>query len=404
MNRQEFIKSGLTLGLGMPFLSLLLNSCSKEDELQLNDQDFITDFSGKVIIIGAGAAGLSAGYLLNRYGVDFQIIEASDSYGGRVKRDDSLADFSIDLGAEWIHDEPSVLAEILNDPSLDADIGFIKYNPQSYNLWHNGKLNKMNFARNFYSEYKFKKTSWYGFFEKYMVPHIEDRILLNCPVKKVEQANGQVNVEIMDGSQYRADKVLVTVPIKILQSDIIQFNPPLSDQKRNAINSIQMGAGLKAFIEFEEKFYADITLEGKLFDAINADDKIYYDAAFRKDSDENILGLFTINEKAERFTSLDSEEEIIALIISDLDEMYEGQASKYYKRHVIQNWSKEPYIMGSYSYDFDGSQSAMVETILEPVNNMIYFAGEALSLDSQATVHGACYSGMEVTGNMIQTF
>ena len=401
MNRKEFIKNGLALGLGMPLISMMLGACSKQTELHLLDQEFVTDYTGKIIIVGAGAAGLSAGYLLNRYGVDIQIIEASDSYGGRVKRDISLADFPIDLGAEWIHDEPSVLAELLNDSNLDADIEFIKYNPQSYNRWHNGKLKRMNFARNFYSEYKFKKTTWYGFFEKYMVPQIEDRIHLNCPVEKIERLNDQVTVTVSNGAQYTADKVLITVPIKILQSDMIEFSPPLPDQKMNAINSIQMGAGLKAFIEFEEKFYADITLEGKLFEAIGADDKVYYDAAFRKDTDMNVLGLFTINEKAERFTSLDSEEEIIARILGDLDDMYDGQASRHYKRHVIQNWSKEPFIMGSYSYDFDGSHNAIVETILEPIDNMIYFAGEALSLDSQATVHGACGSGMEVAEQMI---
>lgn len=205
----------------------------------------------------------------------------------------------------------------------------------------------------------------------------------------------------VNGVEYTSDKVLVTVPIKVLQSNMINFTPSLSAAKINAINSISMGAGLKAFIEFEKKFYADITIEGKLFEAISTDDKVYYDAAFRKGSDLNVLGLFTINEKAERFTSLENDEQIIAAIISELDGMYGGQASQHYKNHIIQNWSRELYILGSCSYDFDGSQSGIVESIIEPVHNQIYFAGEALSIDSQATVQGACESGMEVVEMMI---
>jgi len=69
-----------------------------------------------VAIVGAGAAGLAAGYLLQRYRVDFEIIEAAPVYGGRLKRAEGFADFPIDLGAEWIHTHPVVLAEILNQP------------------------------------------------------------------------------------------------------------------------------------------------------------------------------------------------------------------------------------------------------------------------------------------------
>ena len=80
--------------------------------------DFDVRFEGKAVVVGAGASGLAAGYLLDRYGVDFEILEANDRYGGRVKRDDDLADFPIDLGAEWIHQDPVVLADLVDDPDV----------------------------------------------------------------------------------------------------------------------------------------------------------------------------------------------------------------------------------------------------------------------------------------------
>lgn len=54
-----------------------------------------------IFIIGAGAAGITAGHLLAEEGVDFEIFEASDTYGGRVRKVDDFVDFPIDVGAEW---------------------------------------------------------------------------------------------------------------------------------------------------------------------------------------------------------------------------------------------------------------------------------------------------------------
>lgn len=42
-------------------------------------------FDGKVIIVGAGPAGMTAAHLLQQRGVNFQVIEAADSVGGEQK-------------------------------------------------------------------------------------------------------------------------------------------------------------------------------------------------------------------------------------------------------------------------------------------------------------------------------
>jgi cation diffusion facilitator CzcD-associated flavoprotein CzcO len=45
----------------------------------------------KVLIIGAGAAGITAGHLLPGQGVDSEIFEASSTHGGRVRKVDNFA-------------------------------------------------------------------------------------------------------------------------------------------------------------------------------------------------------------------------------------------------------------------------------------------------------------------------
>jgi monoamine oxidase len=56
-----------------------------------------------VIVVGAGAVGLSAAYLLNQRGIQVQILEALSVFGGRMKRVTDFADFPIPTGAEWLH-------------------------------------------------------------------------------------------------------------------------------------------------------------------------------------------------------------------------------------------------------------------------------------------------------------
>eukprot|EP00761_Pharyngomonas_kirbyi_P006814 gb/GECH01006823.1/.p1 GENE.gb/GECH01006823.1/~~gb/GECH01006823.1/.p1 ORF type:complete len:436 (+),score=114.82 gb/GECH01006823.1/:1-1308(+) len=58
----------------------------------------------KVIVVGAGVAGLTSGKLLQQLGANVVVIEASDYVGGRIKQDNNfLSGKSLDLGAEFIH-------------------------------------------------------------------------------------------------------------------------------------------------------------------------------------------------------------------------------------------------------------------------------------------------------------
>ena len=64
----------------------------------------------RILILGAGFAGVAAAERLKALGyTDFQIIEAKDVVGGRV-RSDRLGDYTVELGAMFIPKENSVFA------------------------------------------------------------------------------------------------------------------------------------------------------------------------------------------------------------------------------------------------------------------------------------------------------
>lgn len=395
MTRKDFIKNIATLGIATPFMASLLTSCNK------GSIDFFetvpTNFNGKIIIVGAGAAGLIAGHILQQNNIEFQIIEASSIYGGRVKKAADFADFPIDLGGEWIHTDPSILARLLNDPDATANIEVIPYSPQTISVWKDGKLRKRNIASNFYSEYKFKSTTWYGFFEQHIVPNFSEKIVYNSPITEIDYTGSQVVLTNNQGTTFSADKVIVTVPLPILQNNFIQFTPSLPSEKIAAINNIDIPDGIKVFIEFEERFYPDLTIaDGSL---LGSQDTLYYDAAFGKDANSNVLALFSVSEATSRYTDLESDAAIFEKIMGELDEMFDGQATQHYKKHIIQNWSKEPFIQGSYShYNNYGD----MDVLGEPLDNKVFFAGEALHPTDSSTVHGAGESGYNAVRTILE--
>ncbi len=399
MTRKEFLEKSLIMGIGLPFLPAALTPPYRSPRLVF--PGLPTGFTGKVIIVGAGAAGMAAGYLLNRHKIDFEILEAAAVYGGRIKKAAAFTDFPVDLGAEWIHVHPRVLSEITNRPNAAAGVETMEYNPQTIMTWKKGKLRPRNYIRYLYSEWKFKRGSWFDFFEQNIVPEISGRITLSRPVTEINYEGEKVLVKTADQETRRADKVLITVPVRMLQKEQIRFTPALPEPKREAIGKVLMGDGIKIFVEFREKFYPDILAFGNVFKSLTEENKFVYDAAFNKGSGRHVLGLFAINEKASAYTRLGTEEQMIQAFLAELDTLFGGKASANYVNHIIQNWSAEPYIQGAYSYSFDGRQKDIVQAIAEPVMGKLYFAGEALSLDNQAMVQGACQSAYATVERML---
>lgn len=388
MKRRDFLKRCAALGVSMPFFSFL-EGCATEVGGRYDN--FEVNFSGHVTIIGAGAAGLAAGYILDRYGVPFEILEAAPVMGGRVRRSVLFEEFPVDLGAEWLHAHPGLLAELVDDTSVDATVDLVRYSPDSLSIWAGGRLRQMNWATNFYGEYKFKRTTWFGFLEEFIAAGIQDRIVYDSPVTEVHYSDDRTSVVTRDGVEYETDRILVTVPVKILQGDTITFQPALPSYKQAAIDAVQIPHGIKVFIEFAERFYPDLTGVGALLgdEALN---KIYYDAAFRKEAERNVLALFWVSDRAEAYTQL-SDDEVIDAVLAELDEIFDGKASRHYVRHVVQNWTAEEFIGGAYTFGHTGDAYRVIRDLSRPINSRLYFAGEATDQENWATVHGAMQSG-----------
>ncbi|MEL6537629.1 MAG: NAD(P)/FAD-dependent oxidoreductase [Bacteroidota bacterium] len=392
MTRQEFLRRTAALGLGAPFLGSLLSSCAEEG---IFNPEFTTNFTGRVLIIGAGSAGMHAGFALRQFGIDFQILEASNRFGGRVKKTDDFADFPIDLGAEWIHTDPDVMSRLSgNGSTAGSDIETIRYRPQTYNLWDGEELRKRDIIKHFYAEYKFKSTTWYDYLEQYLAPQVADRILYESPVRSIDYSGDGVVVETLAGETYEADRLILTVPLTQLKQNAIDFTPALPSLKLSALDQVEMPDGLKIFIQFSEQFYPDMTIDGTLSEYLSEEDgdKAIYNAAYGKDTSDHVLALFCVGRHASEYVEQGAEEDVFIHFMEELDTMYDGAATRTYLSHVVQNWTAEPYIGGSYAHYQDYAAQPILG---EPVDGKLFFAGEAYSESDQSTVHGAGLSGYE---------
>jgi len=388
IDRREFLKMCALLGISLPVGSALQGCRSKAPR---------TDLQGPVLIIGAGAAGLTAGYLLEQLEVEYRILEAAPEVGGRMKRTTEFADFPIPLGAEWIHVPPDILTEIVNNPTVNVDIDTTRYDPKSDFLLFQGERISLKDA-DFTEDSKFIHATWFDFYERYILPSVQDHIQVGTVVEEIDSSADPVQVRTREAT-YTGTHVIVTVPVKRLQQNAIRFTPPLPKQKQAAIRNVQVWDGCKAFIEFSKPFYP--ALVGFDIHPKTAGQKLYYDAAYGQKTDRHILGLFAVGTATRPYVDLE-DAKLIRYMLQELDDLFEGQASRHYVKHLFQNWNAEPFVQGAYVMDHENWKR--VRTLGTPVGDRLFFAGDAYTdgLD-WGSVHTAARSARRAVNAMTRT-
>lgn len=454
MRRKDFIRYSL-LGAGGMFLSPAFGQLMNASKRMYPD-----NFKGKVIIIGAGAAGLYAAYLLNEQGIDVTILEASDVYGGRIKSLKDFSDFPVELGAEAVHGKRSPFYDLVKNAKVpfvttkgedyysldgflntesqiedDADLkqalalaetfadysgpditaeqfamqqGLSKRIMPVYNALvgnkHGASIGRLSMpglkemerrwtAGN--DNFLLSGRSILSVFEEKCAA-ILSKIKLNTPVTSIDHSGATVTVNDKNGGTYTADKVILTVPITILKSNDIKFNPPLPEEKTAAFSKIGMGAGMKIILKFSKRFWKEDT--ASIFGPGYISE--FYASGLGRSNFNNVLTALTNGENAEHLSFEDKEAAKIA--VKELDKIFGGTvASRTLIDSYIMDWFKHPYIRGTFSYPTIGSLNAR-NTAAQPIGSKLYFAGEAMHEGHFATVHGAMETAQKVVDTILK--
>jgi lysine-specific histone demethylase 1B len=441
MDRRHFIKQSTLISIGGLLIpSALLAACRKETLFE------DVTYDGKVIIIGAGAAGLYAAYILKSKGIDFQLLEASSTYGGRLGKLTGFANFPIDTGAQWLHGKNSILGDLIKKSKTnitldDSETKFWFNNqlvnslPQETDIFEGDDLPDISFEDyalqsglgNEYKyiveniagdqgaaasrlsvfgnnkdeenwsagddDFKFEET-FFDLIDTQIANQVKDYILLNTVVSKIDYSLSTILITDSNNNTFNADKVIITVPIPILKSADIQFTPALPDEKTAAFAKIGMDAGMKVFLKFSNKFFDQNIIGGSVCAA-------YADDSIGKAQNDNILLAFIMGEQAEYLTSLGSDAAITNALIQELDIMYNGQASASFIASHVENWTTNPFVKGAYSYSTIGMGDAR-KIASQALSEKLYFAGEAMNTNGHhQTVHGAVETGYREVINIL---
>jgi len=210
---------------------------------------------------------------------------------------------------------------------------------------------------------------------------------LNAQVQRVEMGGrGRVELVTTRGS-VTARAVIVTASTNVLLSDRIRFYPSLPSQHATALNRLSLGTYDRAIFELagnpfrfgvDERviFKTDNTKSVMLHTRVGGSDVTYADLPSRfgrelSNAGEGAVAAYLADAFAERFGS---------------------SAKPALGKVELVRWSREPFVQGGFSAAAPGA-AASRRTLMEPIADRVFLAGEAVHETLWGTVAGAALSG-----------
>lgn len=210
------------------------------------------------------------------------------------------------------------------------------------------------------------------------------RIRLNTEVRKIRNRANSVCVDT-NRKTYCGRFAIVTFSIGVLKANLNMFEPPLSQQKVNAINSFSMALYLKIFLHFPTKFWDDAEFIGRasttrghypLFVPIN----------------NNII-MAIVTSPFSNSVSKQSDDETVQQVMAALRQIYPPNTVPNPDNYKIAHWDKDPHFLGAYSNTPVGVTDDTHRNLAKQ-EGRLFFAGEAASIEYSGFVHGAYYAGV----------
>ena len=232
-------------------------------------------------------------------------------------------------------------------------------------------------------------------------------INLSEPVKQINWQKNQVEV-LTEKNSYTAAKVIVTVSVGILQNEaesrgVIHFYPSLPIHSE-AIKQLGFGGVIKILLEFDKAFWFDKSLLKRSKESffIFADTSVPAWWTQYPNKTPLLTGWLS-GPLAVKYKDL-IDGEILTMAIESLASIYNIDATALkskLKYHTIKNWLTETFSIGAYSYP-TLLQKHSVNILKTPVEETIYFAGEAITTETTGTVDSALMSGKEVAEKILK--
>ncbi|XP_073065352.1 polyamine oxidase 2-like isoform X2 [Primulina eburnea] len=217
-------------------------------------------------------------------------------------------------------------------------------------------------------------------------------IRLRHRVTEIFRHHNGVKVTVEDGRTFVADAAVVTVPLGVLKSNRIKFEPRLPAWKEEAINALGVGLENKIVMHFETVFWPNVEFLGVVADTSYG---CSYFLNLNKATEHPVLVYMPAGQLARVLEKM-SDEAAANFAFVQLKRILPNASPPI--QYLVSRWGSDEDSLGSYSYDVVGTPHDLFEKLRIPVDNL-FFAGEATSLDYTGTVHGAYSTGLMAAEN-----
>ncbi len=206
-------------------------------------------------------------------------------------------------------------------------------------------------------------------------------------------------VVVTNRGSHCARRVLVTLPIGVLKGGSVRFVPPLPESKLDAIRSLGVGVMNKVFLAFDEPFWPE-TVE--FFGLAAQESELFVEvSSLLPSTGKPILIVWSHGERARAVEAL-ADDVVTTRALATVERLFSKQPPPP-KGVLISRWGRDPHALGSYSHMPVGTTFSAVEILGEPVDDTLFFAGEATETAHMATVHGAHLSGLRGSDELAES-
>jgi monoamine oxidase len=214
-------------------------------------------------------------------------------------------------------------------------------------------------------------------------------IRLEQAVREIDYATQTVTVRT-NVEEFDVDAVIVTVPLGVLQHGSVSFSPVLPTEKRAAISRLGMGTLAKVVLRFDDVFWPrDQYVFGYLVEPVNGQPTMLIN--LWKTHRVPALAVLAGGSLGRRLES-EPLDDATAWAMRAVRNVF-GPDSPDPASVQRTNWHLDPFARGAYSYVALGATPADINTLAEPVDGRVFFAGEATYRHHWAGAHGAVASG-----------
>ena len=218
-------------------------------------------------------------------------------------------------------------------------------------------------------------------------------VALNTQVTRIDHSDTRVRLETSQGT-LSAAKVIVTVPTNLIADESIRFHPALP-AKVDAARGLPLGLADKVVLALAEP--EALPKDGNLRGAtMRTATGAFHLRPFGQACIEGFFGgrfAQELEDAGDGAMAAQAIDEISALLGSDFRRKLKPLAQS--------RWAHDPFARGSYSHALPGHAPARA-VLAAPVDNRLFFAGEATSLSFFTTAHGARDSGERAAGEVIR--